>query len=110
MGNRSGGLFTVRKLLGLLSARSRAESDVSLGRRRSPRDCGSAMPSLFRTRPLEWKRSDFERATLWPHRFRRQPRRGRKGALLLPRLDADTLVHEGALQISAGRISVCPAD
>ena len=35
-----------------------------------------------------------------------QPRRGREGVLLLPRLDADALVHEGALQVSAGRVSV----
>ncbi|PYI79674.1 MAG: hypothetical protein DMF05_09070 [Verrucomicrobia bacterium] len=33
-----------------------------------------------------------------------------KGALLLPRLDADAFVHEGALQISAGRISIRPAN
>ena len=33
-----------------------------------------------------------------------QSRRGRQGVLLLPRLDADPLVHEVALQVSAGRV------
>src|SRR6266496_512128 len=65
MGDGSRRLFTIRKLLGLFSARPCTKPRVSLGR-------------------------------------------GRKGALLLSRLDADPFVHEGALQISAGRISVRP--
>ena len=35
---------------------------------------------------------------------RGQPRRGREGVLLLPRLDADPLVHEVPLQVPAARI------
>ena len=35
---------------------------------------------------------------------RGEPRRGRQGAVLLPRLHADPLVHEGALQVSAGGV------
>ena len=37
---------------------------------------------------------------------RGQPRRGRQGVLLLPRLDADALVHEVPVQVSAGGLSV----
>ena len=37
---------------------------------------------------------------------RGQPRRGREGALLLPRCDADAFVPENALQVSAGGISL----
>ena len=49
-------------------------------------------------------RPDPEGAALRPHRPRGQPRRGREGGVLLPRLDADALLHEGALQVSAGRV------
>ena len=35
---------------------------------------------------------------------RGQPRRGRQGVLLLPRLDADALVHEVPLQVPAGGV------
>ena len=51
------------------------------------------------------KRSDPQGAALRPHRSRGQSRRGRQGVLLLPRLHADALVHEGALQVSAGASS-----
>ena len=52
---------------------------------------------------------DPEGAALRPHRSRRQSRRGREGALLLPRRDADRLVPEGALQVPPGGVSVRPA-
>ena len=41
---------------------------------------------------------------------RRQPRRGRQGILLLPRQHADALLHEVSLQVSAGGVSLRPAD
>src|SRR5213075_2140871 len=110
MGDGSRRLFALRKLLGLFSARSRAEPGVSLGRRRPAWYFGSTMPSLLRARTLERQRFDFEGATLRFDRFGGQSRRGREGALLLPRFDADAFVHEGALQISAGRICIHPAD
>ena len=49
---------------------------------------------------------DPEGAALRPDRHRGQPRRGRQGVLLLPRLDADALLHEGALQVPAARVPV----
>ena len=42
-------------------------------------------------------------------RARGEPRRGRQGLLLLPRLDADALVHEVPLQVPAGRVPLRPA-
>src|SRR6266480_1591224 len=64
------------------------------------------MPALFRARALEWERSDFKRALVRSYRLGREPRRGREGALLLSRFHADAFLHEGALQISAGGISL----
>ena len=40
---------------------------------------------------------------------RGQSRRGRQGALLLPRRHADALLSADALQVSAGRVSLCAA-
>src|SRR5206468_6227095 len=57
-------LFALRQLLGLFSARPRTQPRLSLGGRRTSGYHGSAMPSLFRTRALERKRSDFEGAAL----------------------------------------------
>ena len=37
---------------------------------------------------------------------RGQSRRGRKGVLLLSRFDANPFLHEGAVQVSAARISL----
>ena len=39
-----------------------------------------------------------------PHQQRGEPRRGRQGVLLLPRLHADPLVHEVPLQVPAARV------
>ena len=87
-------------------ARSRAQPRLSLGRGWLARDHGSRMPALLRARAVEWARSDFEGAPFRPDRPGGQPRRGREGMLLLPRLDADAFLHEGALQISAGGVSL----
>ena len=102
MGHGARGLLRARHGLGLLPARPRPEPDLSLGRGRSPRDLRSRVPALLRRRTLERSRPDPEGASLRPRRPRGQPRRGREGALLLPRLDPDAFVHEGALQVPAG--------
>src|SRR5438034_10081498 len=64
------------------------------------------MPPLLRTCALERQRPDFKGAPLRSHRLGRKPRRRRQGALLLSRFHADAFLYEGALQISAGGISV----
>ncbi len=86
------------------SARSGAQPRLSLGRRRAARHHRPRMPAVLRPRALERARPDPEGAAVRSHRPRGQSRRGREGALLLPRLDADALVHEGALQVSAARV------
>ena len=55
---------------------------------------------VLRARSLERQRSDPEGAALRPDQRGGKPRRGRQGVLLLPRLDADALVHEVPLQVS----------
>ena len=56
---------------------------------------------------LERKRSDSEGTAVRPHQQRGQPRRGRQGAVLLPRRHAHAFLSEDALQVSAGRVSLC---
>ena len=67
--------------------------------------CDRAGPPLLRARALERARPDPQGAALRPDRPGGQPRRGRQGVLLLPRLHADPLLHEGALQVPAGASS-----
>ena len=55
---------------------------------------------------VERPRPDPEGAAVRPDQRRRQSRRGRQGALLLPRRHADPLVPEIPLQVPAGRISL----
>ncbi len=64
------------------------------------------VPAVLRARALERPRPDPQGAPVRPDRSRGQPRRGRQGVLLLPRLHADALLHEGALQVSAGGVSL----
>ena len=45
-------------------------------------------------------------APVRPDRPRGQPRRGRQGVLLLPRLDADAFLLQGAVQVSAAGVPV----
>ena len=58
--------------------------------------------ALLRARALERQGPDPQGAPVRAHQQRGQPRRGREGVLLLPRLDADALVHEVPLQVPAG--------
>ena len=60
--------------------------------------------ALPRAGAVERPRPDPEGAPLRPDQRRGQPRRGREGALLLPRRHADALVPEDALQVSAARV------
>ena len=53
--------------------------------------------------PLERPRPDPQGTPVRPDQRPGQPRRGRQGALLLPRRHAHPLLHEDALQVSAAR-------
>ena len=106
MGHGARGLQPGRHRLGLLPARSRPQPRLSLGRgrhRRLQRRPAAAVP---RARAVERPRPDPEGAAVRPDQQRRQSRRGRQGALLLPRRHADALLPEDALQVSAGGVSL----
>ena len=105
MGHGARGLLGRRRLLGLLPARPRPQPGLPLGRGRPARHLRPRVPAVLRARAVERARPDPQGAALRPDRPRGQPRRGRQGVLLLPRLDADALVHEGALQVPAGASS-----
>ncbi len=61
--------------------------------------------AVFRAGALEREGPDSEGAALRLEQCRGEPRRGREGVLLLSRFHADPLVHEVAVQVSAGRLS-----
>src|SRR5262245_58134190 len=62
--------------------------------------------ALLRARPMERERRHPEGAALRADQQRGESWRGRQRVLLLPRLDADALVHEVSLQVSPGRLPV----
>ena len=102
MGHRARGLQRRRRRLGLLPARPRPQPGLSLGRgrhRRHQRRPAAALPGAG---PVERHGPDPQGAPLRPDQQRGQPRRGRQGAVLLPRRHADALLPEDALQVSAG--------
>ena len=92
-----------RRRLGLLPARPRAQPRLSLGRGRPRRHLRRPAAALPRAGAVERPRPDPQGAAVRPDQRRGQPRRGRQGALLLPRRHADALVPEDALQVSAAR-------
>jgi hypothetical protein len=59
---------------------------------------------VFRARPVERSRPDFERAGVRPDRQPGQPRRGREGVLLLSRRHAQPQLFELPVQVSPSRI------
>ena len=81
-----------RRLLGLLPSRSRPQPGLSLGRRRPARHHRPPGSAVLRPRALERARPDPQGAALRADRPGGEPRRGREGVLLLPRLHADPLV------------------
>ncbi len=109
MGDRARGLQRRRLGLGFLPARPRALTSVPVGRGRPARHLRPARLCVLRARALEWEGPVPQRAALRPLGPAGQPRRGRQGAVLLPRLDPDALLHEGSLQVSATRVPLPPA-
>ncbi len=106
LGHGARGLQRGRGRLGLLSPRPRALARLPLERRRARRDLRPPPARLLRARALEREGPDPQGAALRPDELRGQPRRGRQGVLVLPRLDADALVHEVPVQVPAGGIPV----
>ena len=89
-----------------LHPRPRAVARVPLGRGRARRLLRSEAATVFRAGALEREGPDPEGAAVRVEQCRGEPRRGREGVLLLPRFDADPLVHEVAVQVPPGRLPV----
>ena len=106
VGNCARGLQPGRRCVAALHARPGALARVPLGRGRSRRLLRHQAAALLRGGAVEREGPDSEGAPLRSEQRRRQPRRGRQGVLLLPRFHADPLLHEVALQVSPGRLSV----
>ena len=104
LGHRARGLQRRRRRVELLPARPRPLARLPLERGRARRHLRRPADALLRARVLERPRPDPEGAHLRPHRPRGQPRRGRQGVLVVPRLDADALVDALALHVPAGRV------
>ena len=98
-----------RQCLGLFPARSRAQPRLSLGRGRDCRVRRRPAPSLPRSRFVERAGPDPQGAAVRPDQLGRQSRRGRQGTLLLPRRHPEPQLDADAVQISAGRLSLCAA-
>ena len=107
VGHRARGLLARRRRVGLLPARSRAQPRLPLGRGR-PRSASATITSCLCFALALWNGAgpDPEGAPVRADRARGQSRRGRQGVLLLPRRDADPLLHAGALQVPAARVPV----
>ena len=105
MGNGARGLQRQRRRLELLHPRPGALARLPLGRGRPGRHQRRPPGAVLRAGAVERARPDPQGARLRPGQQRGQPRRGREGVLLLPRLDADALVHEVPVQVSAGGLS-----
>ena len=86
--------------------RSGAVARLPLGRGRAGGHLRRQAAALLRARALEREGPDPQGAPLRADERRRQPRRGRQGVLLLPRLHADAFVHEVPLQVPAGGLSL----
>ncbi len=98
-----------RRGVGVLPLRSRSPANLSLGRRRPAGDVRQPGPGVLRARDVERGRPDPQGAPVRALGTRRQPRRGREGALLVRGRHADGLVRERALQVPAARLPVRPA-
>ena len=105
VGHGARGLQPGRRRLGLLPARPRPQPGLPLGRGRHRRALRRAAAALPGAGAVERPRPDPQGAPVRPDQRRGQSRRGRQGALLLPRRHADALLPEDALQVPAARVS-----
>jgi hypothetical protein len=106
VGHGARGLQCERRRLELLHARSGALAGVQVGRGRHRRHLGRPPATLLGAGAVERQGPDHQGAAVRAGQLGRQPWRGRQGVLLLPRFDADALVHEVSLQVPAGGLSL----
>ncbi len=105
MGDRARGLLGDGDAWRTCRTTTRAAA-CTAGARTASWACAIARGALLRAGAVERRRSDLERAAVRRHRPGGEPRRGRQGAVLLPRRDADAFVLARALPIPAARLSV----
>ena len=106
VGDGPRGLQPGRQRLGLLHPRSGPFPGLPVGRGRHRRGLRRPPAPLLRPGALERTRPDPQGADVRPDQQPGEPRRGRQGVRLLRRLDADPLVHEVPVQVSAAGIPV----
>ena len=110
MGHRPRGLLAPTATPGATSRTTTPAAGPTAGARTaSPASATTAAAALPGRRPLERTRPDPQGAAVRPDQRRGEPRRGREGAVLLPRRHADALLPEDALQVPAGRVPLRPA-
>ena len=105
MGHGPRGLQPRRRRLEPLHARPGPLARVPLGRGRDRRDLRRPPAAVPGAGALERRRPDPQGADVRAHQQRGQPRRGRQGVLVLPRLHADALLPEVPVQVPAARRS-----
>ena len=104
LGHGAGRLFAGRRRLDLLPPRPRPLARLPLERGRHRGLLGRPAALVPGPGAVERPRPDPEGADVRPDQRRRQPRRGRQGALVLRRRPADPRLHEDGLQVSAGAL------
>jgi hypothetical protein len=104
VGDGSRGLLRRRRGLDRLHARPGAKPRLPVGRGRPPRHHRPGMPAVLRPRLVEREGPHPQGAALRPLQRRGEPRRGREGALPLPRLDAYPLLPRCALPLPPGGV------
>ena len=109
VGDGPRGLQPLRQRVGLLSARACPEQSLPVGRRRPGGVLGPPAAALPVARLVEPTRCHPKGTSVRTDQQRRQSRRGREGAVLLPGRDPVALLSENALQVSADGISVYPS-
>jgi hypothetical protein len=106
LGHGTRGLQRGRRRVDVLPARPRAVTRLPLERGRARRHLRREPAPLLRARVLERPRPHPQGADLRSRRPRGEPRRGRQGVLVVPRLDPDPLVPALALRLPAGGVPV----
>ena len=106
LGDRARGLQRRRRRVGLLPARSRPLARLPLERGRPGGHLRRPADAVLRARALERRDPILKERIFGLTGQRGQPRRGRQGVLVVPRLDADALVDALALHVPAGGVPV----
>ena len=106
MGHGARGLLGGRRRAGTTSRTTTRAAAPIAGAKTGCSASAIASAACASPRAVERARPDSQGAPVRADGPGGQPRRGRQGVLLLPRLHADALVHQGAVQVSSTRVPV----